>query len=210
MASAPSASALSAVLRCRGNIWTRNPPSKRPASAAYSLGLAGGTLRDSPAESSGSSRGSERRIPPRGERLSVCCRWDNGENEAPGGEDLRKNDKLSVSKLKRSSLSAAPSGRYAPLRQLLLRLTSTLKEGDSQIIPLILPERDAQEIGQLPAGVLKLSVSVPSRLTVQNPSSCLTPLLSWLVLSRRQTKSSSTDPPQENTQIHEMTHDPPD
>ncbi|KAF3839510.1 hypothetical protein F7725_018227 [Dissostichus mawsoni] len=41
MASTPSASALSAVLRCRGNILTRNPPTKRPASSAYSLGLAG-------------------------------------------------------------------------------------------------------------------------------------------------------------------------
>ncbi|KAJ4930659.1 hypothetical protein JOQ06_025650 [Pogonophryne albipinna] len=41
MASTPSASALSAVLRCRGNILTRNPLTKRPASSAYSLGLAG-------------------------------------------------------------------------------------------------------------------------------------------------------------------------
>ncbi|KAI9532131.1 hypothetical protein NQZ68_034336 [Dissostichus eleginoides] len=41
MASTPSASALSAVLRCRGNILTRNPPTKRPVSSAYSLGLAG-------------------------------------------------------------------------------------------------------------------------------------------------------------------------
>lgn len=50
MASTPSASALSAVLRCQGNIWTRNPPTKRPATSAYSLGLTGGPLRDFPAE----------------------------------------------------------------------------------------------------------------------------------------------------------------
>ncbi|XP_034730833.1 uncharacterized protein LOC117946658 [Etheostoma cragini] len=46
MASTPSTSAVSAVLRCRGNFWTRNPPTNRPASSAYSLGLTG----DSPAE----------------------------------------------------------------------------------------------------------------------------------------------------------------
>lgn len=45
MSSAPSASALSAVLRCRGSIRTRNSPSKQPLSAAHSLGTAG-----SPAE----------------------------------------------------------------------------------------------------------------------------------------------------------------
>ncbi|CAG02736.1 unnamed protein product [Tetraodon nigroviridis] len=36
MSSAPSAPALSAVLRCRGNIWRRNSPSKPPLSAAHS------------------------------------------------------------------------------------------------------------------------------------------------------------------------------
>lgn len=45
MSSAPSASALSAVLRCRRNIWTRNSPSKQPLTAAHSIGTAG-----SPAE----------------------------------------------------------------------------------------------------------------------------------------------------------------
>lgn len=216
MASAPSASALSAVLRCRGNIWTRNPPTKRPASAAYSLGLAGGKLRDSPAERSGSSRGSEWRIPPRGERLvsagglSVSCRWDSGENDAPGGEDLRKKDKLSISNLSQSWLCAAPGGHYAPLQQLLLSLSSALQEGDrfSRIIHLILPEAsDAQRISvqgisHFPAGVLKLSVCVPSRLKVQNPSSPLASLLSWLIFSKRQTKSISTDPPQVSFGAH--------
>lgn len=41
MSSAPSACALTAVLRCRRNIWTRNPPSTQPLSAAHSLGTAG-------------------------------------------------------------------------------------------------------------------------------------------------------------------------
>ncbi|KAJ8377929.1 hypothetical protein AAFF_G00249920 [Aldrovandia affinis] len=40
MASTPSASALSAVLRCRGNIFARNQANKRPpAVTAYSLGI---------------------------------------------------------------------------------------------------------------------------------------------------------------------------
>lgn len=40
MSSAPSASALSAVLRCRRNIWSRNSPSPPPLSAAHSAGAA--------------------------------------------------------------------------------------------------------------------------------------------------------------------------
>ncbi|KAK6326200.1 hypothetical protein J4Q44_G00018450 [Coregonus suidteri] len=43
MASTPSASALSAVLRCRGNILARNQANKkRPGTSGYSLGLACG------------------------------------------------------------------------------------------------------------------------------------------------------------------------
>ncbi|KAM4567891.1 uncharacterized protein V3H82_012145 [Fundulus diaphanus] len=231
MASTPSASALSAVLRCRGNIWSRNPPTKRPASAAYSLGLAGGTLRDSPTERSGSSRASEWRILPRGERLvsagglSVSCRWDGGENDAPPvGDVFRENQKLSiVSKLSRSSQPAAPGGRDAPLHQLLLSLSSSLQGGDklSKIIQVIIPEASAARrvSVQLPAGVLKLSIT--SQLKVQNRGSPLTSLVSWLIFSKRLTKLISADLRQENTQIHEssekgrccseeMTHDRPD
>ncbi|GLD53097.1 uncharacterized protein AKAME5_000588700 [Lates japonicus] len=71
MASTPSASALSAVLRCRGNIWTRNPPTKRPATSGYSLGLAGGTLRDSPAERNRSNQVSAWEAFLQGERVAV-------------------------------------------------------------------------------------------------------------------------------------------
>ncbi|MEQ2303138.1 hypothetical protein AMECASPLE_013606 [Ameca splendens] len=238
MASTPSASALSAVLRCRGNIWTRNPQTKRPASAAYSLGLAGGTLSDSPAERSGSSRGSEWRILRGGDRLvsvgglSVSCRWDTGENEAPTEDVFRKNYKLCFSKLFQSSQSAAPSGQNALLRQVLFTLSSTLQGGDlSQIIHLIIPatsatqRASAQGHRHLPAGVLKLSVTINSQLKVQNPFSSLTSLVSCLIFSKgqmhQQMKSISTDLPQENAQIQkssenscdsggEMTHDPPD
>ncbi|XP_035991389.1 uncharacterized protein LOC105919148 [Fundulus heteroclitus] len=231
MASTPSASALSAVLRCRGNIWSRNPPTKRPASAAYSLGLAGGTRGDSPAERSGSSRASEWRILPRGERLvsagglSVSCRWDGGENDASVGEVFRENQKLCiVSKLSRSSQPAAPGGRDALLHQLLLSLSSSLQGGDklSKIIQVIIPEASAARrvSVQLPAGVLKLSIT--SQLKVQNPGSPLTSLVSWLIFSKRLTKLISADLRQENTQVHEssekgccccseeMTHDRPD
>ncbi|XP_008429255.1 uncharacterized protein LOC103477742 [Poecilia reticulata] len=219
MASTPSASALSAVLRCRGNIWTRNPPTKRPASAACSLGLAGGTLRDSPAERGGSSRGSEWRIPRRGERLvsaaglSVCCRWDSGDSEAPAEEVFKKNHKLSSSKLSQSSACGAPSGQKAPLQQ----------RGDVfKIIHIKNPEASQklclQGFIQLPAGVLKLSVCISSGLKVQNPGSSLTSWVSWFIFSKQQMKSVSTDPTQENTQKQEnmcssgrqTTYDPPD
>ncbi|KAK5612320.1 hypothetical protein CRENBAI_016308 [Crenichthys baileyi] len=230
MASTPSASALSAVLRCRGNIWTRNPQTKRPASAAYSLGLAGGTLRDSE---------SEWRIFPGGDRLvsavglSVSCRWDTGENEGSTEDVFRKNDKLCFSKLSQSSQSVAPSGQNALLRQLLFTLSSTPQGGDlfSQIIHLIIPATSAtqrvsaQGHRHLPAGVLKLSITINSQLKVPNPVSSLTSLVSWLIFSKRQMhqqmKSISTNLPQENAQIHkssenscdsggEMTHDPSD
>lgn len=48
MSSAPSTSALSAVLRCRRNIWTRNSPSKQPLSAAHSLETAGSPAERAP------------------------------------------------------------------------------------------------------------------------------------------------------------------
>lgn len=48
MASTPSASALSAVLRCRGNILARNQANKkRPATSGYNLGLVSGAVCDS-------------------------------------------------------------------------------------------------------------------------------------------------------------------
>ncbi|XP_014846907.1 PREDICTED: uncharacterized protein LOC106920421 isoform X2 [Poecilia mexicana] len=198
MASTPSASALSAVLRCRGNIWTRNPPTKRPASAAYSLGLAGGTLRDSPAQRGGSSRWSEWRILRRGERLvsaaglSVCCRWDSGDSKAAAEEVFKKNHKLSSSKLSQSSACGASSDQKAPLQQ----------RGDvfSKIIRIIIPEASEricfQGFIQLPARALKLSVCISSGLKVQHPGSSLTSWVSWFIFSKRQMKSVSTDPTQ--------------
>ncbi|XP_030248532.1 uncharacterized protein LOC115566721 isoform X2 [Sparus aurata] len=71
MASTPSASALSAVLRCRGKIWTRNPPTKRPAASVYSLGLSGGAVRDPPAERARSNQASAWEAFLRGERVVV-------------------------------------------------------------------------------------------------------------------------------------------
>ncbi|XP_061677141.1 uncharacterized protein LOC133501407 [Syngnathoides biaculeatus] len=46
MASTPSASALTSVLRCRGTLWTRNTPSKRSSPSAYGPALAAGPRPD--------------------------------------------------------------------------------------------------------------------------------------------------------------------
>ncbi|KAF7226518.1 uncharacterized protein [Nothobranchius furzeri] len=100
MASTPSASSLSAVLRCREEIWTRNLPAKRPA-AAYSLGLSGGVRGDAPAKPSGPNRGFEWRIFSRGERpvagrgLYVACRWKTRGEEICRETDNMHNRKLS-------------------------------------------------------------------------------------------------------------------
>nr|XP_049586503.1 uncharacterized protein LOC125975251 isoform X2 [Syngnathus scovelli] len=77
MASTPSASALTSVLRCRGTLWTRNPPSKRSSPSAYGPALAGGTRRDSPG---------------RGESLSyrLSVRYDSPSREGGGAHRSRE------------------------------------------------------------------------------------------------------------------------
>ncbi|XP_013884175.1 uncharacterized protein LOC106532614 [Austrofundulus limnaeus] len=96
MASAPSASALSAVVRCRGRIWSRNPPAKRPGPAKR---------RGDSAERGGQNRSSERKVPTRG-GPSVACRW----------EVFRKQAELSAVKL---WVPAAPPVRTGPLLRVL-------------------------------------------------------------------------------------------
>ncbi|XP_077577110.1 uncharacterized protein LOC144199384 [Stigmatopora nigra] len=60
MASTPSASALTSVLRCRGTVWTRNPPGKRTPTSARGqilLSLFGLAVRyDSPLRASSGPR----------------------------------------------------------------------------------------------------------------------------------------------------------
>ncbi|XP_019734186.1 uncharacterized protein LOC109521025 [Hippocampus comes] len=101
MASTPSASALTSVLRCRGTLWTRNPPSKRSSPSAYGPALAGGTRRDSLGR--GKSVLSAY-------RLSV--RYDSPPRVGGGAHPLR-NPRRGVPEA--GSYAAAPSGLGASM-----------------------------------------------------------------------------------------------
>lgn len=193
MASTPSASALSAVLRCRGKIWTRNPSAKRPAPAAYGLGLAGAALREPSAERGGSSsaaaRGGSssaaaRRLLPPGERgglLSVACRWVTQDTFT---QDSEKMNKLLSPKLSSGSArAAAPRGQqhshvrkttsHLPGRERCSKLTS--------VLPLEL-------VTYVPRRVLKVTVTSPWSMGSTSPgwkklrSACVT--LTALLVSR--------------------------
>lgn len=227
MASTPSASALSAVLRCRGNIWTRNPPTKRPVSSVYSRGTAGGVLRDSSAERTRSKVPAwdaflqgERVVV--GRRLTVACKSPRVE-----GEVLREKDSWEIAKschpkLSQSSGVAHVSGAQSALvRQLARRLSSNLRGIDkcSQIISIIKYKTYAthickvvfvQEIGEFPAGVLKVSITPPRWMentgqmpsfvftgwsTVKSTCLSLTALVSELMFVRRGVLCSSTSGP---------------
>lgn len=185
MSSTPSASALSAVLRCRGNIWTRNPPTKRPAASAYSLGLSAGALRDSPAERTGSPQTAAWE----GGRLTVAYKV--------GGKTPREKDSGEVNEYCFSKLSQPPKDAHsAPpgVRngQLARRLTPNLPGRDecSKIIHVIKYEPYTahicriifvQDMNELPAGVVKLSVTSPCLVTGQIPSFVLS---GWSTLRR--------------------------
>ncbi|XP_030606472.1 uncharacterized protein LOC115794913 [Archocentrus centrarchus] len=168
MASTPSASALSAVLRCRRNIWTRNPPTKRPSASVYTLGLAGGTLRDSPAERGASNQTSAWEAVPQGEsvvvmvggRLTVSYRSDR-----EGGKVSRENSKLRYPKLwqppgdARSAAAAAQRERPGRLPE---------RDAGSKIMHMIKYQRYSvhvrktarvKDASEFPAGILKLSVT---------------------------------------------------
>lgn len=184
MASTPSASALSAVLRCRGNIWTRNPPAKRPASSAYGLGLAGGALRDSPGERSGSHQASAAEASPHGEcvvvlvgrRLIVSYRSDR-----VGGKVSRE-----VSGLRYPKLSQSPAHAHSAAPALVRVLASRLSGNNkcSKIIQIKYPAHIrksalVKDTSEISASVLKLSVTSPPCLVGQIPSFMLN---GWSVL----------------------------
>ncbi|XP_059194880.1 uncharacterized protein LOC131976025 [Centropristis striata] len=144
MASTPSASALSAVLRCRGNIWTRNPQTKRPATAAYSLGLPGG----SPAERSRSKQASAWETFLQGDRvlvgtsLTVAYKSSRVNGNILRGKDSREINTLCHPKLSQSpgdARSAVHGVQNALVRQLARTLSSNLPGLDkcSQIIQKI-------------------------------------------------------------------------
>lgn len=140
MASTPSASALSAVLRCRGNIWTRKQPSKRPATSVYSLGIAGGTVRGSPAERARSHQASTWEDFLQGQRIlvgrSVTLAFKSAREDikALSEKDSRKFIKLCHPKLTQCSgdaQSAVSGDPNAMVRQLAGRLVSHLSRRDT-------------------------------------------------------------------------------
>lgn len=180
MASTPSAPALSAVLRCRGNIWTRNRSNKRPATAGYSLGLAGGALRDSLAERSRSKRASaweaflqgDRVVV--GRRLAVAYKSPRGASNTLRGKDFREK-KLRYSKLSLSTGEAHSCDQSALVRQLACRLVFKLPGVDACSKIILMPKCETyaehicklafvQEVSGSPAfffGVLKVSIMSP-------------------------------------------------
>ncbi|XP_063342918.1 uncharacterized protein LOC134636728 [Pelmatolapia mariae] len=178
MASTPSASALSAVLRCQGNIWTRNPPAKRPASSAYGLGLAGGALRDSPGERSGSDQASAAEASPHGECVAVLV----GRGLTVSYSSFRVGGKVSreVSVLRYPKLSQSPGHAHSAAPALVRELAGRLPGNNtcSKIIHVIKFEKYpahtrksalVKDTSVFPARVLKLSVTSPC-LVGQIPS----------------------------------------
>ncbi|XP_042338137.1 uncharacterized protein LOC121939069 [Plectropomus leopardus] len=208
MASTPSASALSAVLRCRGNIWTRNPPTKRPATSAYSLS-------GSPAERARSNQATAWEAFLQGDRVLVgrrlavayeSPRWDG---RVLREKHCRENNNLCHQKLSQSAgdaRSAAPGVQNALVRQLVRRLTG--RDKCSQIIQKIKHETGAthickivfgQETSEVPAGVLKVSLTssclagkagekpsyvLPGWSTLRSTCVSLTALVSELMLQK--------------------------
>lgn len=179
MASTPSAPALSAVLRCRGNIWARNPPTKRPSSSAYSLGLAGSVVRDSPVERSRTQQASPWESFLRGERvlvvgrgLTVACEFPRViHGDVQRGKDSKDVNKSHLPKVSQSTgdaRSAVSALQNALLRQLTPNLPGIDKT--SKIIQMIKHEAKAADICKIifiqaardfPAGVLKVSIRPP-------------------------------------------------
>nr|XP_019968275.1 PREDICTED: uncharacterized protein LOC109646944 [Paralichthys olivaceus] len=209
MASAPSASALSAVLRCRGNIWARNPPTKRPASAGYSLGLAAGARRDPPAERHRANQPSAREAWERvavGGRLSVTCASPQEDGEVSRGKDFNEINKSYCPELSPGGArSFTPGVQTALVRSLTHKLKSNLPATHtcSKLIRMIECETYAAHIcnffpgkdsSESPSGLLKVSITSPcflenrtgqlSLAVTKCPCSSLTALLSLCMCVR--------------------------
>lgn len=176
MASTPSASALSAVLRFRGNIWTRNPPTKRPVTSVYSLGPAGGVICDSPAERNRSNRASaweaflqEGRVVV-GRRLTVAIESPQVDNRM-----MRERNSGEINNLCHPKVSQFPGDAHsaasavnAPVRQPQRSVASNLQGKDiilqikhktysAHVCKIIL----IQGVSEFPAGVLKVTITSP-------------------------------------------------
>lgn len=187
MASTPSASALSAVLRCRGNIWARNPPTKRPATSAYSLGLAGGVVRDSPDEESAWEaflRGERVFV---GRRLAVAYECPRVDVKVRRGNDSEDICHPRLSQSPGRARSAVPGVLNALARQLTSTLSLNQPGMDqcSKIIQTMKYETSAAHIcktacarggSEEPAGVFRVSMTPPCLMesTGQIPSVMLT------------------------------------
>ncbi|KAK2844967.1 hypothetical protein Q5P01_011626 [Channa striata] len=165
MASTPSASALSAVLRCRGNIWTRNTPTKRPATAAYSLGLAGGALRDSPDERTGPNQEPAWEAFVNGERVVVTRRL-RVTHRPPrvAGNTLRENGFSGRETFGHVELSQLPGDAHSAARGVQNRLTrdrptrTKIRFKYETYAANICNIVFAREISSSRAGVLKVSL----------------------------------------------------
>lgn len=214
MASAPSASALSAVLRCRGNLWKRNPQSARPGAAVYSSGLARGRSQ-APARVDllllfrGGTRASPGR---RRRRLTAALASHQRRVDTSEGENSRELGNL----LRHSRVAQSPPGSARP-PAVRHALVAQLARGFLSLVPCctdVLPgvvrtvtyrgraldTALAQELGGLPAGALKVSVISPrsvgdgghaqqclatsSWTTVKNACLSLTALVSGVMCSR--------------------------
>lgn len=178
MASTPSASALSAVLRCRGKLWTRNPPTKRPTASVYSLGIAGGVARISPAERDRAPEASAWEAFLKGERVSAGSALalelasPRVDVKVRRGKDSRRCNTLCHPKLSQSlgdTRSAVPGVQNPPARQLARRLLTYLPDIDTfckitrtvrcetlraHVCKIVI----VQEFDEYPAGALKVSI----------------------------------------------------
>lgn len=178
MASTPSASALSAVLRCRGKIWPRNPPTKRPATAGYSLGLAVGAVRDFPDERRRSNQTSaweaflQGQLVVVGRRVTVEYKSPRVDGKMLRGKKIGENNKLDYPNLWQSpkdARSATHGVQNTLVRQLARRLTPNLPLCSKILLitqyktyaATICNTVFAQELSRLPAGAIKVSIASP-------------------------------------------------
>ncbi|XP_026172519.1 uncharacterized protein LOC113136175 [Mastacembelus armatus] len=193
MASTPSASALSAVLRCRGNIWPRSPPTKRPSASVCSRGLAGGALRENQNQTSACEAFLQRERVVYGGRITVSREPSSVHRKTPKEKDLRKMNRFNYLKPPAHEHSAASGFQNALVRQLARSLTFNLSGIDkcSKIIQTIKYETHRAPSGP-PAGIMKVCISFPCPMenehlqslvsTLKSTCSSLTALLSEMML----------------------------
>lgn len=194
MASAPSASALSAVMRCRGNIWKRNPQSKRPAVGVYSsLGM-GRSPAPARADLLLRLRGGEPASPGR-RRVTLALKSHQDRVESAGDKNSRELGKLRYPRVAQCSGSAhqLPAVHDALVCQLARGLLSFLPSWTDKFSGVVRTVTYqgrgsrawetalAQELGSLPAGALKVSLISPCSVGNSGHAPCLASS-SWTTL----------------------------